>query len=274
MERMPSLFISHGAPTYALEPGLAGAQLNALGRLLPKPKAVLVVSPHWMTREAEVTGATRPHTIHDFGGFDPALYELTYPADGHPALAARAAQVLRAEGWAASINPDRGLDHGAWVPLLHLYPDHDLPVIQASMPARLDARSAFKYGRALAQLGREGVLVVGSGSLTHNLFEFRHASQSQADYAGVFTAWIRAAVRAGDEDQLLAALDTAPHAARAHPTTEHFLPLLVALGAAPSSLPATVVPGGIVHGVLSMESYVFGADVQLTLEPELAFHHA
>jgi 4,5-DOPA dioxygenase extradiol len=115
---------------------------------------------------------------------------------------------------------------------------------------------------------------VGSGSLTHNLFEFRQASESQAEYAGAFTAWIRKAVQAGDEDNLIAALENAPHAARAHPTTEHFLPLLIALGAAPSALPATVVPGGIVHGVLSMESYLFGAQAQLNLEREVVIQHA
>lgn len=274
MEHLPTLFISHGAPTYALEPGLAGVQLNALGRVLPKPKAVLVVSPHWMTLEPQVTGAARPRTIHDFGGFDPALYDMSYPADGHPTLAARAVELLRSEGWAASIDPDRGLDHGAWVPLVHLYPSHDVPVVQASMPSRLDAQSAFKYGRALAQLGKEGVLVVGSGSLTHNLYEFRQQSESQAHYAAAFTAWIREAVQAGDESKLLAALETAPHAARAHPTAEHFLPLLVALGAAPSALPATTVPGGIVHGVLSMESYVFGAQAQLNVDQDLVVDHA
>jgi 4,5-DOPA dioxygenase extradiol len=225
-----------------------------------------------MTWEPQVTGAATPRTIHDFGGFDPALYDMSYPADGHPALAARAVELLRAGGWAASVNPDRGLDHGAWVPLMHLYPNHDVPVIQASMPARLDAQSAFKYGRALAQLGREGVLVMGSGSLTHNLFEFREGCDSPAEYARVFTAWIRQAVQAGDEDKLLAALEDAPHAARAHPTTEHFLPLLIALGAASSTLPATVAPGGIVHGVLSMESYVFGMEVQLNVERELVVH--
>jgi hypothetical protein len=151
-------------------------------------------------------GCTSPRTIHDFGGFDPALYDKSYPADGHPALAARAAELLRAEGWMASVNPDRGLDHGAWVPLMHLYPNHGVPVIQASMPSRLGPQSAFKYGRALAQLWKEGVLVVGSGSLTNNLFEFRQGRESQADYAGAFTAWIREAVQAGDEDKLLAAL--------------------------------------------------------------------
>lgn len=273
MEHLPSLFVSHGAPTYALEPGLAGAQLEALGRALPRPKALLVVSPHWTTREVQVTGAARPRTIHDFGGFDPALYDMSYPAEGQPALAERAAALLRAQGWAASVDGARGLDHGAWVPLMHLYPHHDVPVIQASMPARLDPPSAFKYGRALAQLGNEGVLMVGSGSLTHNLYEFRQGSASQAGYAADFTAWIREAVLAGDEDKLIASLERAPHAARAHPTAEHFLPLLVALGAAPSILPATVLPGGIVHGVLSMESYVFGAAVQLNVARELAVQH-
>lgn len=274
MSRIPSLFVSHGAPTFALAPGLAGAQLRALGRsfgaALPKPKAVLVVSPHWMTREPEISGALTPRTVHDFGGFDPALYDLRYPAPGHPALAARAAGLLRSHGWAASVNPDQGLDHGAWVPLMHLFPDHDVPVLQASMPWTLDAQSAFDYGRALRQLGEEGVLLLGSGSLTHNLHEFRHddnrraaqpATSDAGHYAEVFSAWVREAVRAGDTAKLLSTLEAAPHAARAHPTAEHFWPLLVAVGAAPSVLPVTVLQGGITHGVLAMESYVFGAEV-------------
>ena len=265
MERLPSLFISHGAPTYALEPGLAGAQLNALGGALPKPKAVLIVSPHWMTREAEVSGSAQPRTIHDFGGFDPALYDMSYPVQGEPALAARVAAQLQAAGWPASVNPTRGLDHGAWVPLMHLYPQHDIPVIQVSMPARMNAQSAFDFGRALASLGQEGVLVIGSGSLTHNLYEFRQGDEVSAGYAQEFTSWIREAVEAGDVARLLRSLDEAPHVARAHPTAEHFLPLLFALGAASSPLPATVLAGGIVHGVLSMESYVFGMRVPLTV---------
>lgn len=263
MERLPSLFISHGAPTYALEPGLAGAQLNALGGALPKPKAVLIVSPHWMTCEAEVSGSTQPRTIHDFGGFDPALYDMSYPVEGEPALAARVAAQLQAAGWPASVNPARGLDHGAWVPLMHLYAQHDIPVIQVSMPARMNAQSAFDFGRALSSLGEEGVLVIGSGSLTHNLYEFRQGDEVPAAYAQEFTSWIREAVEAGDVARLIRSLDEAPHAARAHPTAEHFLPLLIALGAASSPLPATVLAGGIVHGVLSMESYVFGMRVPL-----------
>lgn len=263
MNRLPSLFVSHGAPTYALEPGLAGAQLRALGQALPKPKAVLIVSPHWMTREPEVTGALRPETIHDFGGFDPALYQMQYPVEGLPVLAARIAGLLKEQGWAACVNPERGLDHGAWVPLMHLYPDHSVPVLQASMPARLDAHGAYAYGRALSPLVDEGVLVMGSGSLTHNLYEFRQGHGVPAAYAEAFTAWVRQAVEAGEVEKLMNALEQAPHAARAHPTAEHFLPLLIALGAAPSAQPSTVLAGGMVHSVLSMESYVFGAALPL-----------
>ncbi|HXD41733.1 MAG TPA: class III extradiol ring-cleavage dioxygenase [Ramlibacter sp.] len=275
MERLPSLFISHGAPTYALEPGLAGAQLNQLGSVLPRPAAVLVVSPHWMTRQPEATSSPRPRTIHDFGGFDPALYDMSYPAAGHPELAARAIELIRAAGWQSpALNAGRGLDHGAWVPLMHLYPQHDVPVFQVSLPHSLDSRSAFEYGRALAPLGEEGVLVVGSGSLTHNLFEFREQHAGEAEYAQVFTTWIREAVQAGDATRVIQALEQAPHAARAHPTAEHFLPLLVALGAARSVLPATVLSGGIVHGVLSMESYVFGQAVPLETQRQQAAEHA
>lgn len=263
MTAMPSLFVSHGAPTFALEPGLAGAQLRALGRALGRPQAIVVVSPHWMTRGVEITAAAQPETVHDFGGFPRALYALQYPAPGAPELAARIQAVLAGGGIAASLNAGRGLDHGAWVPLLHLYPQADVPVLQVSLPLDTDAASAFALGRALAPLAHEGVLIVGSGSLTHNLYEFRMGDVPQAAYASEFTAWIREAVVAGDVQRLLQALELAPHAARAHPTTEHFLPLLVAAGAARAALPATVLDGGIRHGVLAMESYVFGQAVVL-----------
>lgn len=262
MNPMPTLFVSHGAPSYALEPGIAGAGLGALGRALPRPAAVLIVSPHWMTREPRVTAAPRPQTIHDFGGFDAALYEITYPVAGHPALAARSVERLRAAGWSAAADTERGLDHGAWVPLLHLYPDAGVPVFQVSMPADLDADSAYALGRALAPLAHDEVLIVGSGSLTHNLREFFGGQPHDDRYVAEFAAWIRDAVLADDHDRLRHALEQAPHARRAHPTSEHFLPLLVAAGAAGErALPATALDGGIVEGVLSMDSFVFGADV-------------
>jgi 4,5-DOPA dioxygenase extradiol len=269
MTTLPSLFISHGAPTFAIEPGLAGAQLRALGRALGKPKAVVVVSPHWMTRGVEITAAAQPETVHDFGGFPRELYALRYPAPGAPELAARAQEVLRAAGIAASLDPRRGLDHGAWVPLLHLFPDADVPVVQVSLPFGTDDAGAFALGRALAPLAGEGVLVVGSGSLTHNLYEFRMGDAEEAAYAREFSEWVRQAVLDGDTARLRQTLARAPHAARAHPTTEHFLPLLVAAGAARAAAPATVLDGGIRHGVLAMESYVFGERVALQLEQGL-----
>jgi 4,5-DOPA dioxygenase extradiol len=259
----PTLFVSHGAPTYALEPGLAGAQLAALGRALPQPAGVLVVSPHWMTRQPQVAITAKPETIHDFGGFDDALYDIGYPAPGHPELARKAMAALRAAGWAAEENSQYGLDHGAWVPLRFLYPKADVPVFQVSLPHPLDGAGALAFGAALAPLKDEGVLIVGSGSLTHNLYEFRSGAQDEERYVSEFVGWIRDAVTSGDTQRLAQALRLAPHAARAHPTAEHFLPLVVAAGAAGSLLPATTLAGGTRYGMLSMESYVFGAEVDL-----------
>ena len=261
MQGFPTLFISHGAPTFALDPGLAGPNLAALGRRLPRPQAVLVVSPHWMTRQPQATLSLRPETIHDFGGFDPALYTLHYPAAGALLAARRALELLQAAGLSATPDADRGLDHGAWVPLMHLYPKADVPVFQVSLPVWLDADGAYDYGRALAPLADEGVLIMGSGSLTHNLYEFRLGDPRAEAYAAEFAHWVRDAVLAGDHERLRRALAIAPHARRAHPTAEHYLPLLVAAGAAAQALPASVVEGGIVHGVLSMDSFLYGADL-------------
>ncbi|HEY5632913.1 MAG TPA: class III extradiol ring-cleavage dioxygenase [Burkholderiaceae bacterium] len=255
MNRLPTVFISHGAPTFALEPGVAGARLAQLGRTLERPRAVLVVSPHWMTRAPIAGTAERPDTIHDFGGFDPELYQIEYPAPGHPELARRALERLRDAGWAAHTDERRGLDHGAWVPLLHLYPRADVPVFQVSMPATLDAASAWGLGEALAPLADEGVLIVGSGGLTHNIREFFEGRDRDTAYAAEFAAWVREAVLAGDAARIRSALAQAPHAPRAHPTPEHFWPLLVAAAAAAS--PGAVLHGGELRGTLSMDSFVF-----------------
>ena len=259
MARTPVLFISHGAPTFALEPGKLGPALTATGAALPRPRAVLVVSPHWMTRGLGVATTARPATVHDFGGFDRALYRIEYPAPGHPDIAARTVEVLRAAGWPAEADAQQGLDHGAWVPLRFLYPDADVPVFQVSLPAGLTPAQAYALGQALQPLRDEGVLVVGSGSLTHNLYEFRmdHGGD-EAEYAREFAAWVRQAVEARDDVRLQQALEIAPHARRAHPTAEHFLPLLVAAGAAADEPQASTLEGGITYGVLSMDSYLFG----------------
>ena len=257
MSRMPVLFVSHGSPTFAIEPGIAGPALGAMGRALPRPKAVLVVSPHWMTREPRVGTADAPPTVHDFGGFPPALYTLNYPAPGAPELAGRTVEVLRAAGWAAEPDPQRGLDHGAWVPLMYLFPQADVPVFQVSLPSRLDGAQAYTLGQALAPLADEGVLIVGSGSLTHNLYEVRFDAPGAAaePYTQSFAQWVRQALLEHDHQRLQQIFALAPGAQRAHPTPEHLWPLLVAAGAAGAEAHVSAVDGGVTHGVLVMDAF-------------------
>ncbi|WP_304639700.1 DODA-type extradiol aromatic ring-opening family dioxygenase [Pseudomonas sp.] len=257
----PLLFVSHGAPMFAIEPGLAGKTLTELGRELPQPEAIVVISPHWLTRgEVRVTASASPETIHDFGGFPDALYQLSYPAPGAPALAGQVVSLLTSAGWKAQLDPNRGLDHGAWVPLLYLAPGATIPVVQVSMPMPMDTSSALKLGEALKPLREMNVLIVASGSLTHNLYEFRGAMTQGADYVKEFAAWTARTLQAGHTEQVVNYRHSAPASERAHPTDEHFLPLLVALGAAGESYRTRVLEGGITYGVLAMDSYLFESD--------------
>nr|WP_067291057.1 class III extradiol ring-cleavage dioxygenase [Marinobacterium profundum] len=258
MRKAPVLFISHGAPTFALEPGLLGPQLNAAGRQLAGAKAILLVSPHWQSRHIRVMTTVAPETIHDFGGFPRALFELQYPAPGSPRYAAQAAELLFGAGYSVTLDARQGLDHGAWVPLRYLLPNADVPVFQVSMPYNLDAAGALALGRALAPLREQGVVIIGSGSMTHSLYEFRQQGGRQAAYAAEFARWIHSAVMAAKLEQLMDYRTLAPHAERAHPTDEHYLPLLVALGARSDDEQVHFMQGGITHGVLSMDSYAWG----------------
>jgi 4,5-DOPA dioxygenase extradiol len=253
----PSLFISHGSPMFALEPGLLGPNLRAIGQSLRGVAAVLVVSPHWQTRGVRVGTSAAPETIHDFGGFPPPLYQLQYPAPGAPMLARDAADLLAGAGFEVALDARRGLDHGAWVPLRYLFPDAGVPVFQVSLPQQLDAADALRLGQVLAPLRERDVLVVGSGSLTHNLYEFRQHVRDP-EYAQHFVDWIRDAVAARDVEALVDYRRRAPHAERAHPTEEHYLPLLVAVGASTGAETARLVEGGMTYGVLSMDSFAFG----------------
>ena len=257
--KAPAFFISHGAPTFAIEPGVLGPRLQALGaQLASQLKAVLVVSPHWQTRDVKVMTTRQPQTVHDFGGFSSKLNELRYPAAGQPELAEEAARLLTEAGFAVSLDDRRGLDHGAWVPLLHLLPQAQVPVFQVALSVALSTAQAVKLGQALAPLREQGVLIVGSGSMTHNLYEFGQPVGGKPEaYAQEFEAWVRAAVLAQAVNPLIHYRAEAPHAERAHPTEEHFLPLLVAFGAAQGDA-VQVIDGGITHGMLSMESYVWG----------------
>jgi 4,5-DOPA dioxygenase extradiol len=252
---------------FALEPGQAGPLLTELGQQLPRPKAIAIISPHWMTRGAAVCMAEKPETIHDFGGFDPRLYQMQYPvSNGVTGIEAAqsAIKLLAVAGWNPVATEKWGLDHGAWVPLTYLYPQADVPVFQMSLPVGLSTTQALAYGQALAGLRSQGVLIIGSGSLTHNLSEFRGGRVMNAPvspYVPEFVNWVREAVTSGDAAKLCRTFEEAPHAHRAHPTDEHYLPLLVAMGASMregQTAPARVLDGGVAYGILSMDSLVFG----------------
>jgi 4,5-DOPA dioxygenase extradiol len=258
--RLPALFLSHGSPMHAVQPGAAGAAWTALGRRLPRPRAVLVASAHWETSVPMLTGSRRPETIHDFGGFPPELYRLTYAAPGAPEVAAQAVALLKDAGIAAGVDGCRGLDHGAWVPLRWMYPDADVPVVQLSLQPALGTAHHLRLGRALAALADDDVLVIGSGHMTHNLRDWMANPRRHEPlrYAAAFAEWVGERLRARDGDALLAYREQAPEAVRAHPTEEHFLPLFVAWGAAGSDPDAQRVADGFEAGALAMDAFVFG----------------
>lgn len=260
--QQPTIFISHGAPSFALETGKASALLTQLGATVNASsgaKAVLVVSPHWMTRTLTVMTTAAPQTLYDFGGFDPRLNLLHYRAPGHPTLAQATVDLLRKHGYDVATDAQRGFDHGAWVPLVHLLPKADLPVFQLSLPHQFSPADAHALGRALRPLSQQGVVILGSGSLTHNLSELQMHPTADAQYATEFAAWARGNVVTHNHVALVNMPTVAPHAKRAHPTIEHYLPLLVAAGAAADSTTVEVLDGGISYGVISMESYVWRA---------------
>jgi 4,5-DOPA dioxygenase extradiol len=257
LKTLPTLFISHGAPTFALEPGTAGALLQTLGHTLPKLNAVLIISPHWTTSEFTVMVTEKPATLYDFGGFDPRLNQIRYLAPGHPQFALATAALLESHGQSVKRDAQRGFDHGAWVPLLHLLPEAKVPVFQLSMPYTLTAQQAFTLGQTLQPLSDEGVLIIGSGSITHNLREISFNAQADAAYAKVFMQWVREHAMRHDVQALIHTRDQAPHAARAHPTDEHYLPFLIALGAARADAQLEVLQGGMTYGVIGMDSYIW-----------------
>ncbi|HEY0297043.1 MAG TPA: class III extradiol ring-cleavage dioxygenase [Bordetella sp.] len=257
--RWPVLFVSHGSPMLAVEPGLTGPVLADWSQSLPeKPKGILVVSPHWMTRGLAVSTREQQVAWHDFGGFPDALYHLQYTAPGSPALAARVRQVLADAGLSSADDPRRPLDHGAWVPLRYLYPDAGIPVVQLSLDAGRDAAAQYELGRALAPLRDEGILVIGSGSLTHNLREYGGAHDAAPlDYVPGFQRWYAERLQGNRIDELLQWEFEAPNAHRAHPSDEHLMPLYVALGAGNGDT-AHRLNDEVAYGALAMDAYAFG----------------
>jgi 4,5-DOPA dioxygenase extradiol len=259
---MMTAFLAHGSPMTALDHGDAfTSALAAFGARTAGARAIVVVSAHWQTSgPVRVTTWSAAPLVYDFSGFADELYRLTYPAPGDPAMAATALAALETAGIPAVPEPSRGLDHGAWVPLRIGWPEARIPVIAVSLPYGADPRQLFELGRALRPLRDQGVLVAGSGGLVHNLRQLNWADKNgpPMDWALAFDSWIAARVTAADAEALFNYRETAPHAVRAVPTTEHFDPLFVALGAAFEGEAAANIFEGFQHGSLSMRSVSWG----------------
>ena len=253
---LPSLFISHGSPMLALEPGASGPALARLAAELPEPKAIVMVSAHWESQELLVSSHPQPETWHDFGGFPRALFEVQYPAPGNPQLAAEVAALLSANHLPARLDPQRPFDHGVWVPLSLMYPQADIPVVQVSLPSRGGPALQTRVGRALASLRDQGILLIGSGSITHNLRELDwHAGpESVEPWALAFRDWMIDKLAAGDTPPLHDYRRQAPFAVRNHPSDEHLLPLYFARGAGERF---AIEHQGFTLGALGMDIYRF-----------------
>ncbi|MBV6633606.1 MAG: dioxygenase [Alphaproteobacteria bacterium] len=256
-----SLFVSHGAPNLLESDVPARSFLKRLGNDLPKPRAILAVSAHYETAVPTIGLAAAPETIHDFFGFSPSLHAFNYPAKGMPALATQIADDLAAEGIEVARDEGRGLDHGIWVPLALAYPDADIPVIPFSIQPDADAAHHLAIGQALAKVVPSDVLVVATGSMTHNLSAFRghEIDAPPPDWVSSFADWIEVESKAGDLDRLVSFAQQAPNAGENHPTDEHFLPFFVALGVAAGrgDWRGTPLHRSYTFGVLAMDTYRF-----------------
>ncbi len=254
-KKFPTLFVSHGAPTLIIDDCPTREFLLKLGQELGRPKGIVCVSAHWATVEPRVTMQPNPSTLYDFGGFPDELYSLKYPAPGDPILAKRVVALLHAQGITADTDISRGYDHGAWVPLMLMYPDADIPVIQLSVQPHKGPEHHLAIGKALQALREEGVLIIASGAATHNIRDFfgRKLAAEPLPYALEFTDWLKDVVVNGRNDELLHYAD-APHAAKNHPTPEHFLPLFVTLGAGGTG---EVVHDAYTYGAISMAAFLW-----------------
>jgi 4,5-DOPA dioxygenase extradiol len=257
MSRLPALFIGHGSPMNAIEANAYARAWAQLGRELPAPRAILCISAHWETDGVAVTAAATPETIHDFYGFPRTLFEVRYPAPGDPALAQRIADLL-APVAAVTLDPRRGLDHGAWSVLRPMYPDAQIPVLQLSLDRRRPARAHYALGQALAPLREDGVLLLGSGNIVHNLAILDWQREGGYDWAVRIGQRMQQHIEAGEHGPLIdyGALD--PEIRLAVPTPEHYLPLLYILGAAQADDSVRLLSDQLTLGSIAMTSVVLG----------------
>lgn len=258
-QRFPVLFLSHGSPMLAIEDSPAGRFLDALGDQLSRPQAIVVASAHFLADRPMLGGSAHPHTVHDFGGLPKALHEIRYPAPGAPELAETIAARLIDAGLGGKVRPGQGLDHGVWVPLRRMYPQADIPVVPLSVNPLADAAHHHAVGRVLAGLRDESVLVIGSGGFVHNLgdLDWSRKDAPFAFWAKEFSDWMHQKLAHHDWPALLAWQDAAPHARHAHPTTEHLMPLFVALGAAGDAPRVEVLHRSHELGSLALDAFAF-----------------
>ena len=262
----PALFVSHGSPMMVIEDSPARRFLKGWHDANQKPAAILVISAHWANPGGPaVSIAVQPDTIHDFAGFPRELYAIEYTPPGTPEHAAQAIRLLQEAGFAVTSSASRGLDHGAWAPLSLMYPNADIPVFQVSLIQGAGPAEHYRLGSALQSLRAQGVLIIGSGSLTHNLYEFMGHNRIDDPAPGWvldFENWLEMSLSGGRYEDLLNYRTLAPHARRNHPTEEHLLPLFVALGAAGVDATATRVHASHTYGILAMDAYLFSASTQ------------
>ena len=259
-QTLPSLFVPHGAPTFALRPGAAGAALATRAATLPQPRAIVIVSAHWDTAVPTISFADRLETIYDFWGFPDALYQIRYPATGCREAAEEVAQAIAEAGLPVARDEQRGLDHGAWVPLRLMFPEADVPVVPLSLQSHGGPEAAYRLGQALAPLAARGFLIIGSGSITHNLRDFQlawHNGGQTPAYVRQFADWLAERLAAQDIPALLDYRRQAPGGVQAHPSDEHLLPLYVALGAGGAQARAERFHAGIDDHVIAMDAYSF-----------------
>lgn len=260
MKKLPTYFISHGSPDLLLRQAPASKFMKELPLADLKPKAILMISAHFESEFALVTGASKPKTIHDFYGFDERLYQIQYPVLGDPKLAREICEILQNKNIKCAIDENRGLDHGAWMPLVLAFPNCEIPVLQLSIQPQEDAKYHYKIGEALAELREEGILIIGSGNITHNIRAALHRSQENGFfYAKQFDDWIDGALLKRSDEELMN-WQKAPMAKWNHPSNDHILPLFVVLGASKSQKP-TRIHHSFDLKVLSMASYCFGERV-------------
>lgn len=259
--KMPSLFISHGSPMMALEQSDTTAFLAQLSHQLPKPKAIVVFSAHFdVANKVVVTGAESLSTIHDFYGFPQPLYQVEYPAKGDSDLSNTIADRIASAGVDVEIDRKRGLDHGAWIPLLHLFPEHDIPVVSVSINSNWDAATHFALGKLLRSLREEGVLFIGSGGISHNLREIFSPVPDKDREAKVvaFTDWMSDKIEQRDVESITHYLQVAPHAKFSHPTPDHYLPLPFVLGTSYDDERGKVLHRATEMDILALDAYGFG----------------